>query len=283
MILFCGAGGGADLLHWAVTSSRVTAFSKESHLRISSSLVAALGASTLAISVLAAPAPAPTTKPAVPAPKPAAAAASTPAATSAQEEAARGAVRNFFHAMFAGDQTAAFALLTYSDVDAKQQPMAKDKAQTMFGEILAEQRLRQAVTAAFGDKAKTFDVGMSDSDVADFEKEMQTATVKMNGTSANVAMGPGPTYVVVQKDGKWLVDFDKTQANMGPLPEGADLEMLTKKTAGYEQLAKDVAAKKFGSLEEVGKEVDKVDAAAAGKGAETAPASGPATGAGTKP
>ena len=200
--------------------------------------------------------------------------APVPAANSAQDEAARGALRTFFHAMFAGDQQAAFAMLVYSD---PKQPKARETAEVMFGEILAEQKLHQAVVAEFGDKAKDFGVGLGDADIADFEKALVGATVKLNGDSANIAMGPGPTYVVVLQAGKWLVDFDKTQANMGPLPEGADLAGLTKKAAGYEQLVKDVVAKKFGTLEDVNKAVDKVDADASAKPPETVPATGAAS------
>ena len=240
-------------------------------MRINSGYWAVVGVAAWAVSVMAAPAPAPTTKPATAAASaPAAVAAGVPATASAQDAAAKGGLSAFFHAMFAGDREGAFALLAYTD---SKQPKAKEAAEAMFGEILAEQRLRKAVAAEFGDKANDFGVGMGASDVADFEKELAAATVKMNGESANISMGAGPTYMVVLQGGKWLVDFDKTQANMGPLPEGADLTGLQKKAAGYEQLAKDVAAKKFGTVEDVSKAVDKVDSEA-DKPAGTVPATG---------
>jgi hypothetical protein len=192
----------------------------------------------------------------------------------AKETGARAVLGDFFRAMFAGDEKAALGLLAYTD--AKNQPMAE----TMLGEVLAEQRLRKAVTAAFGDKP--FGVGLGAADIAAFEKDFAgaKATVNADGGGATVSMPLGISYVLMLKGGRWLVDFDKTQAGIGPLPRVEDLGSLTKMAESYEQLAADVAGKKFGSVEEVNKEVDKIVAAAKVKVAETrgaATGSGPAT------
>jgi hypothetical protein len=155
--------------------------------------------------------------------------------------------------MFAGDK-AALNYITFSD------PQNEPVGKTMLGEVLAEQRLRKAVTAAFGDKP--FKVGRSDADIADFEKNFANATVRVSadGSLASVYMPLGISYLVAFKDGKGLIDFEKTQANIGPLPKMTDVETLTKMTEEFDKLAKDVAAKKYGSIEEVNKEVDAIAA-----------------------
>jgi hypothetical protein len=200
----------------------------------------------------------------------------------ARENAARGVLKDFFKAMFAGDQGGALALLVYTDVDDKGVPKAKEKAETMLGEVLAEQRLRKAVTGAFGDKP--FKLGRGEADVAAFNKDFETATVKVSpdGNNAAVSMPLGIAYVLLWKEGKWLIDFDRTQAGIGPLPRVEDMEALTKMTEAYVQLGKDVGAKKYGTVEEVTKEVDKIVTANTMKVAATAPLAG-ATGAATRP
>jgi hypothetical protein len=181
----------------------------------------------------------------------------------AREATARAVLKGFFQGMFGGDEKAAFALVAYTDVDEAGQPKSKEKAETMLGEVAAEQRLRKAVGAAFGNAE--FKLGRGDADVAAFNKDFETArtTVAPDGTSATVAMPLGISYVLIWKDGKWLVDFDKTQLGIGPLPRDADLGSLTRMTEGYDQLAKDVAAKKFGKVEEVTKEAERIAKAAA--------------------
>jgi hypothetical protein len=198
----------------------------------------------------------------------------------ARENAARGVLKDFFKAMFAGDKAGALALLAYMDVDRDGVPKAKQKAETMLGEVLAEQRLRKAVTGAFGDVA--FKLGRGEADVAAFNKDFETATVKVSpdGSAAMVSMPLGIAYVLTWKEGKWLIDFDRTQAGIGPLPRVDDLEALTKMTEAYDQLGKDVAAKKYGAVEEVTKEVDKIVTANTMKVAATTL---PATGGTTRP
>lgn len=263
----------ADRVKWS-------GFFKEFPLRTARFALAASIVCGLAVSVFAAaPATPPATAPAPAATAiPATAPASAPSAAQvAQEGSARKALGDFFQAMFDGDQKAAFDFLVYTD--AKNQPVAEK----MFGEILAEQRVRKAVTAAFGaDKSKSFDLGMGDDEVADFKKELAGSTVKLSDKAdgATIQMGPGPTFVLVKKGDAWQVDFDKTQANMGPLPQGAELDGLGKQIAGYDQLAKDVAAKKFDTVDAVSKQVDKVKADSEAKGPESqpAPATAPAAG-----
>ena len=191
-----------------------------------------------------------------------------------REATARAVLNDFFKAMFAGNPKGALALLAYTELDATGKPQSKEKAETMLGEVLAEQRLRKAVTAAFGNVP--FKLGRGDADVAAFNKDFETATVKVvpDGSSAAVSMPLGIAYVLTWKDGKWQIDFDKTQAGIGPLPKVEDLGSLTKMTEGYDQLAKDVAAKKFGTVDEVTKEADRI-AAAAVKAVETGPATRP--------
>jgi hypothetical protein len=205
-----------------------------------------------------------------------------PEEIAARETAARAVLRDFFQAMFAGDQQAAFALLVYTDVDAAGKPKSREKAETMLGEVAAEQRLRKAVTAAFGEVPFKLSSGEVDAagDVAAFTKSFQAAkaTVSADGSSATVSVPLGNAYLLIWRDGKWRIDFDQTQAGIGPLPPVDDLGALAKKTEGYDQLAKDVAAKKFGSAGEVTKEAEKIAAASKVKAAETAPATVPATG-----
>jgi hypothetical protein len=195
-----------------------------------------------------------------------------PAEIKVREAAARAVLNDFFKAMFGGDDKAAYALLDYTDVDESGKPKSQEKAQSMLGEVAAEQRLRKAVTAAFGDVP--FKLGRGDADVAAFNKDFETAraTVAPDGTRVTVSMPLGISYVLIWKNGKYLVDFDKTQAGIGPLPRVEDLAALAKMTEGYGQLAKDVAAKKFGTVDEVTKEADKIAAAAAVKQADTLPA-----------
>jgi hypothetical protein len=186
-----------------------------------------------------------------PASAPAAAPALSADQQAARETAARIVVRDFIRAMFAGDN-AALSFLSFTD------SQSKSIGESLLGEVLAEQRLRKAVTAAFGDKP--LKVGRSDADIADFEKNFANATVKVSsdGGLAIVSMPLGISYVAVFKDNKGLVDFDKTQSNVGPLPKMNDIEALSKMTTALDQLAKDVAAKKYGSIEEVNKEVDAI-------------------------
>jgi hypothetical protein len=192
-----------------------------------------------------------------------------------RETTARAVLNEFFKAMFAGETKGALALLAYTEMDDANKPKSKEKAETMLGEVLAEQRLRKAVTAAFGNVA--FKLGRGDADVAAFNKDFETATVKVapDGSLAMVSMPLGIAYVLIWKDGKYQIDFDKTQSGIGPLPKVEDLGSLAKMTEGYDQLAKDVAGKKFGTVEEVTKEADRIAAAAAVKAAETGPATRP--------
>jgi len=242
---------------------------KELHVRMNRIALAAAVASGLSLVVIAAPvvaqtAPAPATTPAASAPV---------ANTSAQQAAAKAVLADFFHGMFAGDEK------TLSNLYFPESYKDKTAALTMFSEIIAEQKLRAAVNNAFGAAGKSFDTGMGPDEVADFEKDMGNATVKVNdaGDSATIQMGASPTFVVVFKANKWMVDFDATQKNMGPLPSDKEVATINEKVSKYNQLATDVAAKKFAKVEDVTKEVEKIDAAAAN--AEP-PATVPATKAG---
>jgi hypothetical protein len=212
---------------------------------------------------------------------PASAPALAPQEIAARQAAARAVLQDFFKAMFAGDQKGALALLLYTDVDEAGKPKSKEKAETMLGEVLAEQRLRMAVTKAFGNVP--FKLGRGNAEVTAFHKDFETATVQVNadGASATVSMPLGIAYVLIWKDGKWMIDFDKTQAGIGPLPRVEDLDALTKITGGYDQLAKDVAAKKYETVDEVTKEVDKIMAVSTMKETDTKPATTAATPAGT--
>jgi hypothetical protein len=225
------------------------------HIRhaLAAALLATLTATALATT------PAPPATPAAPA-APATPAATDAASPTAAQSAAKQALSDFFHAMFKGDQKTAFSLLTYSDLDDKKMPKSKATAELMFGEVLAEQRLRIAVLEAFGESAKGFTIGKSAEYIADFEKELGAAIVTMDEKTNNayVRMGAGPTFIVVLKDGKWLVDFDKSQTNIGPLPPGSEMNILSMQLTGYDQLAKDVAAKKFGSMDELTRALDKI-------------------------
>jgi hypothetical protein len=209
--------------------------------------------------------------------RPATSAATAPALSREEikerETAARAVLKDFFTAMFAGDTKGALALLAYTELDEAGKPKSKEKAEVMLGEVLAEQRLRKAVTAAFGEVA--FKLGRSDADVAAFQKDFEAAAPKVapDGSLAMVAMPRGIAYVVIWKEGKWQVDFDKTQLGIGPLPKAEEMGPLPKLTEGYDQLAKEVAAKKFGTVAEVTKEADRI-AAAAARAAETAPGTG---------
>ncbi len=176
-------------------------------------------------------------------PSPAAPASTAPATVA--ESAVRDSLRSFMHAMLTGDQKTAFDLITYA------KPENRKMCEAMFGEAAAEQRLLTAATEQFGKEAAS-SLGMDQDDVAAIEKNMDKAKVTIKGDSAEVVPDPKmPPFVMVKKEGKWLVDFEKTQDNMGPPPTLAETADSTKNTAGYDKITADLQAKKYQNIKDV--------------------------------
>jgi hypothetical protein len=106
---------------------------------------------------------------------------------------------------------------------------------------LAQQRVHLAAVRAFGDAVNALALGVNEKDRQQFDKDLQQAAVTITGAGAEVRTPSGDMFVLVLKDGTWKVDFDKTQATMGPLPKEADLPSISAQIDAFDKVAADLA------------------------------------------
>jgi hypothetical protein len=150
------------------------------------------------------------------------------------QAAAKSALTDFYHAMCQGDPKAP-DMLVFAD------PKTEKIGRVVAKLALAQQRVHLAAVRAFGDAANALALGAGEKDRQQFDKDLQQAAVTVIGASAQVRTPSGDTYVLALKDGTWKVDFDKTQANMGPLPREADLPAIDTQIEAFDKLAADLA------------------------------------------
>lgn len=177
-------------------------------------------------------------------------ASSPPATTTASqsaptaENAPRAALAAFFRAMLAGDADTALSLLNYSN------PQNRAPCESVLREAASRQRAADAAAISFGKEAA--ESIFQPNEAASLEKSLDTAPVGLRGTTAEVTLKPQlPPFVLIQVDGKWLVQFEKTQDAMGPMPGPAEIAAAKRRAAGYGQLASDIQSKKIKTLQDV--------------------------------
>jgi hypothetical protein len=172
------------------------------------------------------------------------------------ESAARAALESFFRAMLAGDDAAALPLLSYS------KPENRETCESMLHEAAARQRLATAITDSFGKEAA--DALFAENEAAPLVKLLAQAKVTLKGDAAEVVIDPRmPPFILVQQNSKWLIQFEKTQENMGPLPREAEIAQARRRAAAYIQIVADMKSKKLKSFLEVREAVIGVAADAA--------------------
>ena len=171
------------------------------------------------------------TLPAATLPATSAPASAAPAADA--QVAAKSALADFYHAMCDADPKAP-DMLVFTD------PQNEKAGRGMANLALAQQRVRLAAVRAFGAPANTLSLGVSEQDRQQFDADLRKATVTFRGTTAEITVPANGTFVLTLAGGagggsQWKIDFDKTQARMGPLPKDADLPAITAQSPGLQQ------------------------------------------------
>ncbi len=124
----------------------------------------------------------------------------------------------------AGDQAGLMDCFVFTD------PAVQKAAEVLLGQVAGEQRLYAA-------SAKVFkDASVPENDALQALREsLATAQVAINGEQALVTTKAGQTYFLVRRNGKWKIDFDRTQAAMGALPDPEKLDAIRRQTAAMDQ------------------------------------------------
>ncbi|HVT83490.1 MAG TPA: hypothetical protein VHM90_22810 [Phycisphaerae bacterium] len=165
----------------------------------------------------------------------------------ATQPAPLAALQQLLQAVSNGDEKPAFSLIHYS------KPENRQICETILAEAAARHRLSAAVAEAFKDDptAAALQSNLLLDDQAVLTR-LDKAKVTVKTDAAEVTVDATiPAFEMVNKDGKWLLDFEKTQENAGPLPKARDVAESARRTQIYNQIAADLKAKKFQNARDV--------------------------------
>jgi hypothetical protein len=169
------------------------------------------------------------------------------------ESPPKAALQAFIQAVLAGDEKKYRDLLVFGNDQSRQ------TAQVLLSQAAARQKLQRAVREVFGDAARDFSAGMNEQELATAQRGLAAATVETQVDEARIRFAEGPVYVMRKVGGQWKLDFDRTQAAMGTLMPAAQVDVIRKQNAEIDQLTKDVALRKYISLEQVEEQMSRID------------------------
>lgn len=196
--------------------------------------------------------------------------ASQPAVDYSKDTTPRSALYRLLIAVDDGDEKALAGAMIVVD------PAMKKFADAFFVTQACMQKIRLAAHDQFGPKGDALDLG-EPTDTADTYQRCANGAIQIEGDKATISLADDPTKIyAVKKDDRWILDLDRTIQALPDPPMSQ--EEVTKNLAHLpklQQLAADLAAKKFKSADELQAAFNKIT--------KDEPATAPAASQGAQP
>jgi len=148
------------------------------------------------------------------------------------------ALLQMIRAAQAGDQAALLDCFVFKDA------ASQNAASVLLGQVISEEHFYAALVKAFPGAATP-----ENNALEALTRALSTARVTVTGQEAQVTTAPGQTYYMLPRNGKWKIDFDRTQAGMGALPDSEKLAQIRQQTFALDQLTDDVKNKRVQSAD----------------------------------
>ena len=156
------------------------------------------------------------------------------------------ALGSMLRSLLSGDENGAMGMLVFSGTEVEK------SAGVMVRQIIVTARLRRAIVQQFNARGQDSVVGKKEEqDMQEMLAMLGSAPVKLSGAAAEITLENGQIFHMVQKEGAWKVDYDKSQRGLGGLPTKAELERVQKQNAAIEQLTSEAVSRKFSTAEEI--------------------------------